>query len=679
MKATLSAHNGDIDNVSVQRLAENGVWRVSVPLQPKNNQAVDLRCYLTLYGEALTETLDLPMDAMNASPTHTRSRSLAASTRRCWRRILFFGLTFADRAGRRVPDARYPEANGLTPLEWLALLMFLVLFTWISGAFWTGIAGFVVRLIGHDPAVLHPSAGGLACLAGRTAIVIADLQRGYGARVRRRRRHLGTRCSSSRGAGAEFRFLHPVRYPQGRDRARGRARLARAGRARRRRERLFYRRRADNVGRKSGNIAEFVRNWGGAYDYMIVLDADSIMSGQALVSLAQLMDAHPEVGIIQALPLLAGRDTLFARMLQFAVRLNGPMFASGLAFWQLGESNYWGHNAIMRLRPFAEHCALPRLPGSPPFGGEILSHDIVEAAFMRRAGYKVWLVPDIAGSWEESALQRHRLRGARSALGAGQSAAHRCDADARPALAQPHAHADRHSLLCDLADVAAGADRSARSSPAWRRVSGHQYFQPGTYSLFPTWPQYRDGEIAALLCMTIIGAAAAEGCWARCLALSDRAAARRLRRRPQAPAAASLLEQLLSMLLAPTMMLFHSELRAARTARPQRRLGCAGARRSRRELARGLRRHAGTSAIGLVWGGAILDPGAGLHLVDDAGDRRHADRGALHGADQPRRSGRGAAPTRTAADTRRDLPAAGAGRCSQPRARAASARAQVRR
>ncbi len=120
--------------------------------------------------------------------------------------------------------------------------------------------------------------------------------------------------------------------------------------------RIFYRRRAENVGRKSGNIADFVRNWGAAYEYMIVLDADSVMSGKALVTLAQLMDAHPEVGIIQTLPLPVGPRTLFARMLQFGARLNGPMLASGLAFWQLGESNYWGHNAILRLRPFASDC-----------------------------------------------------------------------------------------------------------------------------------------------------------------------------------------------------------------------------------------------------------------------------------------------------------------------------------
>ncbi len=165
-----------------------------------------------------------------------------------------------------------------------------------------------------------------------------------------------------------------------------------------------------------------------------------------------------EVGIIQSLPLLVGRETLFARMLQFAVRLNGPMFASGLAFWQLGEGNYWGHNAILRLQPFAEHCALPRLPGAPPFGGEILSHDIVEAAFMRRAGYKIWLVPDISGSWEEipSNVIDFAARDRRWAQGNLQHVG--CDADARAALAEPRAHAHRHPLVRDLSAVAAGPD-----------------------------------------------------------------------------------------------------------------------------------------------------------------------------------------------------------------------------
>lgn len=165
--------------------------------------------------------------------------------------------------------------------------------------------------------------------------------------------------------------------------------------------RIFYRKRRTNINRKSGNISDFCRRWGNSYRYMVTLDADSVMSGDTLVKLVQLMELNPQVGIIQTAPQLMGAKTLFARIHQFANRLYGRLFTVGLNFWQMAESNYWGHNAIIRLKPFIEHCALPELPGKEPFGGKILSHDYVEAALMRRAGLQVWLAYDLPGSWEE--------------------------------------------------------------------------------------------------------------------------------------------------------------------------------------------------------------------------------------------------------------------------------------
>jgi membrane glycosyltransferase len=164
--------------------------------------------------------------------------------------------------------------------------------------------------------------------------------------------------------------------------------------------RIFYRRRPANRGRKAGNIAEFCRRWGGRYEYLVVLDADSLMSGPALLALAGLMAATPAAGIIQTLPRLQGARTLFGRLHQFAHNLYAPLFLGGAAYLQLADGSYLGHNAIIRLAPFLDHCRLPLLPGRPPLGGEILSHDSVEAALMRRAGWEVWLVPDLPGSWE---------------------------------------------------------------------------------------------------------------------------------------------------------------------------------------------------------------------------------------------------------------------------------------
>jgi membrane glycosyltransferase len=367
--------------------------------------------------------------------------------------------------------------------------------------------------------------------------------------------------------------------------------------------RVFYRRRKENLQRKAGNIADFVRSWGGAYDYAVVLDADSIMSGHALVTLAQMMDAHPEAGIIQALPTPAGRETLFARLIQFAARLNSLMLASGLAFWQLGEANYWGHNAILRLREFAAHCDLPRLPGKPPLGGEILSHDFVEAAFMRRAGFKVWLLTDLGGSFEEvpsnvvdfAARDRRWAQGNLQHLGL---------------LPMRGLHwLSRLHLLTGVLSYA--------TSPLWLAalllssivvcldaINGYQYFPPGSYSLFPTWPQYRDSEIVILLAGTITVLLMPKVLGAT-LALVKR----KLRRAYGGGVrllCSLLIEQLFSTLLAPSMMLFHTAFVVTTLAGHPVTWNAQDRGDRGINFREAFSRHKWHVAIGLAWGAVIL-------------------------------------------------------------------------
>jgi membrane glycosyltransferase len=178
--------------------------------------------------------------------------------------------------------------------------------------------------------------------------------------------------------------------------------------------RVFYRWRRRRTHRKAGNVADFCRRWGRRYRYMIVLDADSTMSGDTLVALVRLMEEHPRAGVVQTMPQSHGQATLHARLQQFANRVTGRLFALGMAYWQLGESHYWGHNAILRVEPFMRHCALAPIPGRGGLAGSILSHDFVEAAMMRRAGYEVWLAPQLGGSFEQhppnllAELQRDR-------------------------------------------------------------------------------------------------------------------------------------------------------------------------------------------------------------------------------------------------------------------------------
>jgi membrane glycosyltransferase len=129
---------------------------------------------------------------------------------------------------------------------------------------------------------------------------------------------------------------------------------------------LFYRHRPENTARKSGNIEDWVRRFGAGYDHMIILDADSLMTGDTIVRLAAAMEQHANVALIQTLPIVVNARTLFARLQQFAGRLYGPLIAAGIAWWHGSEGNYWGHNAVIRVRAFAEDAGLPELRGRKP-------------------------------------------------------------------------------------------------------------------------------------------------------------------------------------------------------------------------------------------------------------------------------------------------------------------------
>ncbi|HEX4342493.1 MAG TPA: glucans biosynthesis glucosyltransferase MdoH, partial [Verrucomicrobiae bacterium] len=166
--------------------------------------------------------------------------------------------------------------------------------------------------------------------------------------------------------------------------------------------RIYYRRRFFNDGKKCGNVRDFLSSWGRRYRYFIVGDADSVMRGETLVDLVKLMEAHPHVGLIQTVPALINAESLFGRMQQFANRFYAPVFIRGLNYWAQNFGNYWGHNAIIRTEPFMNSCDLPQLPGRKPFGGQILSHDFVEAALMLKENWQVWTAYDLEGSYEEA-------------------------------------------------------------------------------------------------------------------------------------------------------------------------------------------------------------------------------------------------------------------------------------
>ncbi|HSI47819.1 MAG TPA: glucans biosynthesis glucosyltransferase MdoH [Ideonella sp.] len=336
----------------------------------------------------------------------------AAAKRRNW---LMFWTLGASMIAAGLMWSSQPGA-GSDVLEAAQLALFTLLFAWVSAGAVTAVMGFIVTLKGDPHALSAKSVEGLTLPAdARTAVIMPicneDVATVFAG--------LRATCESLSATGAQRAFdmfvLSDTSDPT------LRAAELRAWHALRQQLtdagselRVYYRWRQRRTKRKAGNVADFCRRWGKDYRYMVVMDADSVMSGDTLVTLARLMEANPRAGILQTAPRAAGHATLHARAQQFASRVTGRLFTAGMQFWQLGEAHYWGHNAIIRVEPFMQHCGLATLPGTGALAGEILSHDFVEAALMRRAGYEVWLVNDLEGSYEQqpphllAELQRDR-------------------------------------------------------------------------------------------------------------------------------------------------------------------------------------------------------------------------------------------------------------------------------
>ncbi len=310
-------------------------------------------------------------------------------------RLLIFGGALALTCYGADQMYRVVSLGDTTTLEWALLVLFVANFSWIALAFTSAVVGFLWMLF------VAPKAPGIpAALAVKTAVVMPIYneapERVFAAL---QAMHEGIEATGL-GASFDWFLLSDTTDPD--------TFVAEEHAFAALRDRvapdtaIFYRHRRQNTERKAGNIADFVTRWGGHYAHMLVLDADSFMSAHAMVNLAAAMEADPDAGIIQTLPLIINRNTLFARVQQFAARIYGPVIAAGLSCWMGRDGNYWGHNAIIRTAAFAAHCGLPHLKGKPPMGGHVLSHDFVEAALIRRAGYAVYMLPVLGGSFEES-------------------------------------------------------------------------------------------------------------------------------------------------------------------------------------------------------------------------------------------------------------------------------------
>lgn len=445
--------------------------------------------------------------------------------------------------------------HGSTELEKSIAVLFALLFGWVSVGFSVAVFGFIVRRLGGDSHSLvrrHADAELSRVELARTAVVmpiyhesVARSFQGIRA-VYRSLEHAGhlehfTFFILSDSRDPEVLLAEQVAW----------YRLCEELGAQ---DRIYYRRRTVNLRYKSGNIADFLRRWGRCYDYLVILDADSLLGGETLVRMVRIMQREPQVGILQTNPAVVNARSVFARVQQFANQAYGGLVGTGLAALQLGEAAYWGHNAVLRIAPFMRHCGLRALHGFGVFKGPILSHDFVEAAYMGRAGYEVWLEPELGESYEESppSLVDELARDRRWAKGNLQHLS-------LLLFGRRIRFAHRMAFINGI--------MSYLSSPLWliflallsiettRFVFWPVDYFPSPHQLFPLWPQWHPTWALWLACSTV-GLLFVP----KLLALADLVLSGRARGFGGLLKAGSstVVEALVSSLLAPVRMLAHS-------------------------------------------------------------------------------------------------------------------------
>ncbi|CAN5118338.1 glucans biosynthesis glucosyltransferase MdoH [soil metagenome] len=341
--------------------------------------------------------LDMPRQAFDAiSPAAAIATDTSPATVGRRRLVLAAATVLVTALAAVTPFILYAR-HGFDALEVLAFSLFLVLISSIACWFSNSAIGLWVLLTNREQDDLafspHPSAP-----TTRTALLMplynedAQVALGRLSAIDLSLARLGVTDAFDLFVLSDTNKTEPLLAEQ----------AAFAGFRLRANAQAFYRHRDDNVEAKSGNITDWTRRFGGAYDFMIVLDADSTMAGETVLRMVDAMERNPGIGLIQTAPTIVKAQTLFARVSQFSVKLYGRVAAAGLAWWTGSEGSYWGHNAILRTRAFAEACGLPILPGKKPFGGHIMSHDVVEAALLRRAGWAVHVTAALDGSCEET-------------------------------------------------------------------------------------------------------------------------------------------------------------------------------------------------------------------------------------------------------------------------------------
>jgi membrane glycosyltransferase len=344
--------------------------------------------------------IDIPPERRDGlTPAGIQSRAVLSL-----RRWLVLALNVVTFLGLMAVLAKVLGAGGWTLADMVIFVAFAFGAPWTVLGFWNAVLGFWllhVRKDGLAEVAPYIHAGETdGPLVIRTAILMTLRNEDPARAFARLRVVKASVDATGQGAAFDYFVLSDTNLADVAEQEAGLAGIWRAeiGDA----SRLVYRRRTDNEGFKAGNVRDFCERWGDRYELMLPLDADSVMSGEAILRLARMMQAYPKLGILQSLVVGMPSSSAFARVFQFGMRHGMRAYTMGQAWWTADCGPFWGHNAMVRIAPFRDQCHLPILPGPPPMGGHVMSHDQVEATLMRRAGYEVRVLPVENGSWEEN-------------------------------------------------------------------------------------------------------------------------------------------------------------------------------------------------------------------------------------------------------------------------------------
>lgn len=333
------------------------------------------------------------MPPRHAAGATAAGRSVASMTAR---RATFAALVIVAIAAMTALLAATLAPGGLSAVDLLLIALFAVTLPWFAIGFWNAVIGLAIMRLSPDPvATALPAAARLSGdepITAATAILLCIRNETPDRIVRNAQPLLAGLVAAS--AGDRFHLFVLSDTSDSAIAAEEERRFGRLADEWRGRIGVTYRRRAGNEGFKAGNIADFCARWGGDYEFALTLDADSVMSASAALRMVRLIASDPKIGILQGLVIGLPAASAFTRLFQFGMRLGMRSYAIGSAWWQGDCGPYWGHNAVLRLKPFIAHCELSALPDGGPLAGHVLSHDQIEAVLMRRAKYEVRVWPD---------------------------------------------------------------------------------------------------------------------------------------------------------------------------------------------------------------------------------------------------------------------------------------------